>query len=120
MVQIGKGWSQVAVQAEPHSFHTLPLVQVVGGVAVIVKSVAMAKRRSRRNNIVVVENVTAVGQPELNCELLLYEYNCCWTAELICCCTNATRCSIVSLCCSVLMRQQVNQGRGSKCPQRGS
>jgi len=66
MVQIGKGWSQVAVQAEPHSFHTLPLVQVVGGVAVIVlKSVAMAKRRSRRN-IVVVENVTAVGQPELN------------------------------------------------------
>jgi hypothetical protein len=29
----------------------------VGGVAVIVKSVAMAKRRSRRN-IVVVENVT--------------------------------------------------------------
>jgi len=60
MVQIGKGWSQVAVQAEPHSFHTLPLVQVVGGVAVIVKSVAMAKRRSRRN-IVVVENVTAVG-----------------------------------------------------------
>jgi hypothetical protein len=57
MVQIGKGWSQVAVQAEPHSFHTLPLVQVVGGVAVIVKSVAMAKRRSRRN-IVVVENVT--------------------------------------------------------------
>ena len=67
MVQIGKGWSQVAVQAEPHSFHTLPLVQVVGGVAVIVlKSVAMAKRRSRRN-IVVVENVTAVGQPELIC-----------------------------------------------------
>ena len=69
MVQIGKGWSQVAVQAEPHSFHTLPLVQVVGGVAVI-KSVAMAKRRSRRNNIVVVENVTAVGQPELICELI--------------------------------------------------
>ena len=79
MVQIGKGWSQVAVQAEPHSFHTLPLVQVVGGVAVIVKSVAMAKRRSRRN-IVVVENVTAVGQPRI--DLLLYEYNCCWTARI--------------------------------------
>ena len=50
----------MAVQAEPHSFHTLPLVQVVGGVAVIVKSVAMAKRRSRRN-IVVVGNVIAVA-----------------------------------------------------------
>ena len=74
MVQIGKGWSQVAVQAEPHSFHTLPLVQVVGGVAVIVKSVAMAKRRIRRN-IVVVELAAPI-------DLLLYEYNCCWTARI--------------------------------------